>query len=270
MSSEEISDVAAARDRDRETRDRALFDAIAKQYCRKDMLPAHRRARQLRLFQTLERGGIANPTSVLEVGCGAGFAARYLLGRYGAYLGIDYSSDLIAYAQSMNTVPAAEFRVCNANEFESDRKFDVIFMIGVLHHLPDPVGTLRHLRKFLKKDGVIAVNEPQRGNPLIHISRLIRKKLDPNYSADQDEYTRKQIFDLMKAAGLDDVKIYPQGILTTPFAEVIVPLQAVASPFCAALCAIDRWLESAIPSVLTNIAWNAIAVAKPHPDKDAA
>ncbi len=63
----------------RESRDQALFERVAADYHRKDLLPAHRRARRHRLMQTLRSVELPADCSILEVGCGAGFAADYLI-----------------------------------------------------------------------------------------------------------------------------------------------------------------------------------------------
>ncbi|MEA1914857.1 MAG: tRNA 5-methoxyuridine(34)/uridine 5-oxyacetic acid(34) synthase CmoB [Campylobacterota bacterium] len=39
-----------------------------------------------------------------------------------------------------------------------EHKFDFIFMLGVLYHRPDPIGTLKSLRNALNKDGEILID----------------------------------------------------------------------------------------------------------------
>ena len=92
-------------DPNRQSRDRDLFDSMATAYCRKDLLPASRRARQHRLAQTVHWVPLANTSRVLDVGCGAGFTATYLQGRYGTYVGIDQSGKLIELARTYNSLP---------------------------------------------------------------------------------------------------------------------------------------------------------------------
>ena len=66
---------------DREAADKRLFDKIAESYVRKDLTTYCRICRKLRLYKTLKN--IPKPiTTLLEVGCGAGFSADYLRGQY--------------------------------------------------------------------------------------------------------------------------------------------------------------------------------------------
>ncbi len=69
--------------------DQERFNRIASDYIMKDILPAHRLARINRLEQTMSILPVSGKIDILEVGCGAGFSAEYLRGRYNRYLGID-------------------------------------------------------------------------------------------------------------------------------------------------------------------------------------
>ena len=244
-------------------RDRELFDRIAHDYCRKDQLPAHRRARELRLLQTLRHAELDPSGDLLEIGCGAGFAAGYLRDRYRSYRGIDHSSELVDLANSINGGPGITFETADAETFSIDRRFDLIFMIGVLHHLSDPAATLRHLTGLLKPDGRIVVNEPQNGNPLIQLARGVRKKTDTHYSEDQTVYSGKDLRAIFSDAGCEVVKLVPQGLLSTPFAEVAMPAQALMTPLSSLTCAVDRTLESGFPRLLGYLSWNLIAIGTP-------
>lgn len=243
--------------------DRELFDRIAGAYSRKDLLPAHRRARKLRLLQTIGHADTLDSADLLEIGCGAGFAADYLRGRYRSIHGIDHSAELVEIAGTLNGGPEITFETADAAAFSSERRFDVIFMIGVLHHLEDPASTLKNLTTFLKPSGSIVVNEPCDGNPLIRLARSIRKRTDPHYSKDQDFYSRNGLRTIFEAAGCEVVKLVPQGLFTTPFAEVVMPGQALLSPLSSLACTLDRTLERLVPWALNRLAWNLIAIAVP-------
>jgi len=248
---------------DRARRDRELFDRIADEYCRKDRLPAQRRARELRLLQTLRHIELESAGDLLEIGCGGGYAAGYLRGRYLSYHGIDHSSKLVDLAEATNGGPGISFETADATKFSIDRRFDVIFMIGVLHHLPEPAATLRHLKGLLKTDGCIVVNEPQNGNPLIQLARGVRKMTDSHYSDDQSVYSGAGLRSVFSDAGCELLNLVPQGLLSTPFAEVAMPAQALVTPLSSFACASDRMMESNFPRLLRYLTWNLIAIARP-------
>ena len=160
----------------RESDDKKLFDDIAANYVKKDLTSYCRVARKLRLVQSLK--GIQQPIKkILEVGCGAGFSVNYLKGKFVNYTGLDYSENLIKYAIKYNSTTGVKFECLNINDFKTELKFDVVLMIGVLHHMPNPENVIKSLSRILTPGGIIVVNEPQAGNPLIGLLRKIRKKV---------------------------------------------------------------------------------------------
>jgi 2-polyprenyl-3-methyl-5-hydroxy-6-metoxy-1,4-benzoquinol methylase len=254
----------------RKARDQALFERVAADYHRKDLMPAHRRARRHRLMQTLRSVGLPPGCSVLEAGCGAGFAADYLSGRYGQYMGIDYSQELIGYARKYNALSSVRFEVSDVNEFESDERFDLILMIGLLHHLDDPEKILVKMTALLKPGGWVVANEPQTANPLFQIARKLRMSLDRNYSNEQVQYGKKQLAQMFCRAGFSEIRIVPQGLFSTPLAEVAMPLQGLMSPVSAVLCALDGAIERCVGHLVVWPFWNLIVAGRhPHGERPA-
>jgi 2-polyprenyl-3-methyl-5-hydroxy-6-metoxy-1,4-benzoquinol methylase len=240
------------------TRDRALFDRIAESYARKDLFPASAEARRMRLEQTLGHKALSADIDVLEVGCGAGYAAQYLSGHYRSYTGIDYSEELIRYAKAKNSVPGASFEAADLYSYDPGRQFDVVYMIGVLHHMTDMPAALQKLVQLVRPGGVVAANEPQPSNPIIHALRKLRVMLDSSYSAEQVELTADEAKKLFRDAGLADVTSIPQGFCSTPFAEVVLKPNFVFKPLSSVACYIDEKLERSGKHLLQNWSWNLI------------
>ena len=244
-----------------EAADRALFDRIARDYVRKDLTESCRIAREQRLRQTLRPIG-TRVGHLLEVGCGGGFSARYLDGLYETYTGVDYSEELVGYARQYNAGPGREFLSANIKDFETSRRFDVVLMVGVLHHMEDPAGILVQLRQLLTPAGIVVVNEPQRGNPGISALRWIRKRVDSSYSPDQVEFSEDELRELFERSGYD-VETYPQGLLSTPFAET-QPFPPVVSLMLSRFATrLDPTLERILQtSPARRLAWNAVVVGR--------
>jgi 2-polyprenyl-3-methyl-5-hydroxy-6-metoxy-1,4-benzoquinol methylase len=255
-----------------EARDRALFNAISARYAQKDLIASSRGARAHRLQETLKSALAAIPQArILELGCGAGFSARYLSGSYGEYVGVDYADELIRYAQEHNAVAGARFQCANLQDLTFKHEFDIAVMIGVLHHLPDPIEALRKIAQFLRPGGLIVANEPQSGNVLISALRAARKTLDPAYSKDQREFSHRELLDMFLAAGLSEVSARAQGLISTPFAEVPLKPAGLFAGIARLGCYIDSGLQNRLPHALLPVAWNVIvqgrAVGTPGGDK---
>jgi len=245
----------------REYDDKKLFDDVAKNYVKKDLTPYCRVARKLRLVQSLK--GIQQPIKrILEVGCGAGFSVDYLRGKFINYTGVDYSENLIKYAIKHNSDTGVKFEHLNVNDFDTELKFDVVLMIGVLHHIANPENVIKLLSKILAPNGIIVVNEPQVGNPLIGLLRKIRKKIDNNYSSDQVEFTERKIYLMFEKCG-HVVKTFSQGLLSTPLAETRILPGFIGIPLAWIAVILDPLLEKLL-SILSikKLAWNIVVHAR--------
>lgn len=245
-----------------EALDQALFNEIADKYCRKDLLPASRIARRQRLRKTLLTLKAESDISILEVGCGAGFSARFLEGLYSRFVGIDYAENLIAYAHKYNNSERTEYYAENIKNFETEEKFDVVLMIGVLHHFDNVEEILKHITGMLKPGGWIIANEPQSSSFIIQAMRKIRTRLDSSYSPYQKQFSPEELCNAYRNCGLSNISVTPQGFFSTPFAEVIMRPQLLFYPMAWGSVILDRMLEKILGRLLMPFSWNVIAAGQ--------
>jgi SAM-dependent methyltransferase len=243
--------------------DRELFDSIADNYVRKDLRGYSRTARKLRLKTTLKN--IPVPVgSILEIGCGGGFSAQYLNGQFNRYLGVDHSEKLITYARKYHRRPGVAFVCTDIDNFKTVEKFDVILMIGVLHHLTEVGEVVDNLKPFLKESGVIIVNEPQKGNVVIALLRKLRKLLDARYSSDQVEFSGKELEELFTRHGYR-VSSFCQGFFSTPLAESLVWPDVIGTPMVLLAKLLDPAAEKFLAMAgLGKLTWNIVVEARPE------
>ena len=247
-------------DNAREVADRQHFDRIAASYTRKDEARSSRVARRHRLVATLSALDLPTRPDVLEVGCGAGYAVEYAAFELGRYVGIDHSEELVAIASERHRRTNVEFHAGRIQDLDEVGSFDCVFVIGVLHHLEDVPAALDRMFGALRPGGWLAVNEPQPGNPVVSAARKVRKRTDPTYSSEQVEFTASQLVAMFDAAGLEQVGTRPQGYLSTPFAEVPLPLGMITERVAEAAVCIDRAIEQT--GIGSRLAWNCIATGR--------
>ncbi len=245
-----------------EKKDRGLFNDIAEKYCRKDISVSSRIPRKYRLLRTLSVLPQMSGVKILEVGCGCGYAADYLAGLYGKYIGVDYAERLIEYAQKYNGKSNASFVVANINDYHPDEKVDVVIMVGVLHHFEDYNRTFRHILDLLKTGGWLVINEPQSGNFFVQIARKARAVLDKGYSAEQGTFSYKRLRKLYEENDLGRIKIIPQGVWSTPFAEVTLKPDFIFGAVARMAVLADTLVESVFGMLLKYISWNLIAAGQ--------
>lgn len=130
---------------------------------------------------------IKSGQSILDVGCGNGkLVSGFTKGV--EYVGIDFSNTLLTEAKA--NFPDYDFRYGNIvepNAWENLNKYDGIFCVAVLHHLPEreqQLYVLKNMGSLLKKEGFIFLsvwNLWQKRFLQNHIDSLELKKKNPRW-----------------------------------------------------------------------------------------
>ena len=95
----------------------------------------------------------------LDAGCGAGRNSYWAMS-YGAAscLSIDLDERSLAAARrNLEKYPSAEVHRCSIYEIPYQDRFDIVFSIGVIHHLSDPALAVRKLTQAAKPGGRVLV-----------------------------------------------------------------------------------------------------------------
>lgn len=107
--------------------------------------------------QVMERFGISTDVSVLELGCGEGRDAVFLLKNGVQVTATDISPEAIRYCRNQNPQFADSFQVLDCVAGEMDERFDFIYAVAVLHMLveDDHRGAFYHFfRNHLTEGGI--------------------------------------------------------------------------------------------------------------------
>jgi len=96
---------------------------------------------------------------ILDLGCGNGRVFELFNDKKINYFGVDNCEELIKKAKEKYQSPNAIFLVEDAlNLSFENQKFDAIFCIAVLNHIPSKelrIKVLKNIKKVLKKDGIL-------------------------------------------------------------------------------------------------------------------
>ena len=117
----------------------------------------------------VERSGIREGMTVLEVGCGSGAYTTYVaraVGPEGRVCALDIQAAMLRQLKEKLGKPAYQ-DIQNVELYErsaydlpfDDETFDVVYMITVLPEIPDPGRALAEARRVLKAGGKLAVSE---------------------------------------------------------------------------------------------------------------
>lgn len=95
--------------------------------------------------------------SILDLGCGTGYLAPFFSKNF--YLGIDIDKNLIAYAKEHQK--GYSFLHQDATKVKLKKKFDIVLVVGVIHHLndKDAVKFVNTIKSHLKSGGKVLIIE---------------------------------------------------------------------------------------------------------------
>lgn len=242
---------------DREARDRQLFNEIAAKYARKDIekSTAMIRRRELMiafapLLKAQDRLG-----TILEVGCGVGAPSWHLDGLYDAYVGLDYSSEIIKIAEQLRVSERVSFLVADAKDVVLDKPVDVVFGVGVLHHMAELEEALVALKRYATPQTRFVFIEPHCLNPIAQLLRRIRQKTDKSYSEEQVFFDPEALAGIFRRLGFVEVRYEFEGFLATPFGEVVLRPHWLFRGVSALLLGMDSVLDRLLPGFLRRFSW---------------
>ncbi|HSB56235.1 MAG TPA: class I SAM-dependent methyltransferase [Nitrosopumilaceae archaeon] len=108
---------------------------------------------------------LKNGAKVADVGCGHGASTIIMAKAYpkSRFIGFDYHEPSIIEARNRakkeGVSDRVKFEVAKATDFPG-KDYDLVAIFDALHDMADPVGTVTHISKILKHDGILMLVEP--------------------------------------------------------------------------------------------------------------
>ena len=98
-------------------------------------------------------------SSILDIGCGSGYAGHLLDKRSKLYIGLDYVDErkIQSFRFFRGTASSIPFK---------DGSFDIIICNHVLEHVPDQGKLINEIYRLLKKDGICYITSPNKLWPM--------------------------------------------------------------------------------------------------------
>jgi len=147
---------------------------------------------------------IEDDDRVLDVGCGTGFATEGLLEHTENVHGLDQSVHQLekAWDKLGKRDPVSFYRGDAERLPFTDDTFDVVWSSGSIEYWPDPVATLRDMRRVVKPGGQVLVVGPN--NPQSTVMQKVANAIMLFY--DREEADR-----MFREAGYEDVEHREMG-----------------------------------------------------------
>jgi SAM-dependent methyltransferase len=152
---------------------------------------------------------LADPASLLDVGCGEGVLVHEWAQRLGKrrVVGIDLEEDSLQAGWSQRQAPNLEYRVMRAGSADrvenlpfAENEFDLVSAIEVLEHVPDPEHTLAEMARCAERHLLVSVPR----EPLWRMLNMARGAYWPalgNTPGHLNHWSRRSFVTLLKRHG---------------------------------------------------------------------
>jgi 2-polyprenyl-3-methyl-5-hydroxy-6-metoxy-1,4-benzoquinol methylase len=133
---------------------------------------------------------------LLEVGCGHGLLLDEARRLGYETVGLEVSLAAVDFARDVLDLDVREQTIEELDDLE---RFDVIALVDVLEHLPDPVATITRCNELLASDGVLCIVTPDPSSPTARLAGRRWWALVPAHSY---LLPRRTLLELLAARGL--------------------------------------------------------------------
>lgn len=145
--------------------------------------------------------------TVLEIGCGDGKGTKLIKKYFHPHeiYAVDLDERMIARAKRGVIDPHIYFEVSDACSMRyKDDTFDAIFDFGIIHHIPNWKDCLKELKRVLKPNGELIIEDLSIETfTSSFFGRFLKKILKHPY---EDMYTRKEFLEFVDDIGLKILK----------------------------------------------------------------
>jgi ubiquinone/menaquinone biosynthesis C-methylase UbiE len=100
--------------------------------------------------------------TIMDIGCGSGYSTKLILEKLhpSRIEAFDLMPEQIELARKRRL--AADFRVGDATRIEArEVSVDVVFVFGILHHIPEWKRALEEMSRVVKPEGLLLLEEPR-------------------------------------------------------------------------------------------------------------
>lgn len=109
-------------------------------------------------YQALSCMENSKGNSLLDLACGEGIMTAFFSKKFQRIVGVDAAS--VHLAKAKKRLPEVEFHESLIEDFETQEKFDNVFLLMILEHVQDPVAIIRKAASFLNERGTLIVHVP--------------------------------------------------------------------------------------------------------------
>ena len=183
------------------------YEEIVGKRIRYDILYKYETA--YRLIRKYKKGKL----KILDVGCGHGIFAFFADKNWILY-GIDLNKDRIEKAKKIKR-KNVQFFLKNVEEFNLNKKVDVVLALDVIEHLDHPEKCIKLISKNLNKNGVLIVSNPNRYSTSNVLNNIVHLENHKHY------WSPKQFAEMVSKYGFKLIEVLPRPLFSEGIAWAI-------------------------------------------------
>ncbi len=144
---------------------------------------------------------------LLDIGCAGGVFLDCARARGFAVAGIEINATMAERARSNYGLEVLTARIEDVPEGRWDHVFDIVTMLDVLEHVPNPLDTMRKVARWVKPGGTVFIRGPLSNSRAARLKEAIRRTLGvpkrlPGYPLDANMFNRRSLDAMLRAAGI--------------------------------------------------------------------
>jgi SAM-dependent methyltransferase len=169
--------------------------------------------------------------SLLDLGCAGGVFLQAAQSSGYTVHGIEINPSMAEYARTTFGVSVTNEPIERIPTDRWQGSFDVVTILDVLEHIPDPLGTLAKVRHWIRRDGFLLVRGPLSNSRTGHLKEAVRRSLGlnkrlPGYPLDANMFNRRSLTALFRATGFRPERWWPSA----DFANVLAVADGESRP----------------------------------------
>jgi SAM-dependent methyltransferase len=146
---------------------------------------------------------------LLEIGCAGGFFLDEARKRGFDVVGIELNESMAAHGRIGLGLNVIQGRIEDIDSSFFRQSFDIIVLMDVLEHIPDPRALFRKISDWLVSDANILIRGPLHNDPIAEAKEWIRRLMGiqkelPGYPLDVNGFTKKSLMRLLGQFGFGD------------------------------------------------------------------
>jgi 2-polyprenyl-3-methyl-5-hydroxy-6-metoxy-1,4-benzoquinol methylase len=143
---------------------------------------------------------------LLEIGCAGGFFLDEARKRGFDVAGIELNATMAAHARTTLGLNVIQGRIEDIDSGSLRQSFDIIVLMDVLEHIPDPRALFHKISDWLAPEADLLIRGPLHNDPIAEAKEWIRRLMGiqkelPGYPLDVNGFTKKSLTRLLGQFG---------------------------------------------------------------------